>query len=581
MWTQRLVFALVAAALLAVGGRLFQVELAKGATLRTQARQQQTICTIIPAQRGEILDSRGRVLAGTKRIASVFVDSMLLDDIPYAAASIAPTLGLTARQLEALIRERPEDRHVWVRRGLDDDALREFQEVRRQRSLDAFGIAQEFERVYPYGRAAAQVIGFVGTDGGGAGVEQQHEKDLRGHDGAREATVDVRRRRLASRPDEYQPPRDGASVVLTIDVFLQQRMEERLKAAVEQFKAQWGAAVLMDPATGEVLAMASYPDFDLARPIPPEASGAKLDEARERTRNRAVADAFEPGSIFKPFIAAAALDANLTRLDDVVAINGPARSFGGRVINDTHAYGTLTQHEVISKSSNIGMALLGMRLGNERLHRFVREFGFGDRTGVGLPGEHAGLVQDFSRWGSFSAQSIPIGQEIAATSIQIVTAFSALCNDGLLVRPRIVRGVVAPDGAVLADNSQPIVLRRILSPDVTREFRMRALVETVKSGTGTKAASAFYQVFGKTGTAQIARQRQHGRGYIDNAYVGSFVGGAPALHPRAAVIVSLYRPSSGQYYGGTVAAPAAGEILGDALQYMRVPPDLEPELVTH
>ncbi len=580
MWIERSVFAIAALLLLTVGGRLAHLEVAKGATLRAQAEQQQTIRNKITAQRGEILDSRGRVLAGTKRLASVFVDCVMIEDIPYAAASIAPTLGLQAKDVEKLIRERPSDRHVWVKRGMSEEDLHEFQEVRRQRNLGAFGIEYEFERLYPYGRTAAQVLGFVGTDGGGAGVEQEYEKQLRGHDGFRQATVDVRRRRLASSPEDYQPPKDGASVVLTIDVYLQQRVEERLKAAVEQFKAQWGAAVLMDPNTGEVLAMASYPDFDPAQPIPVGAKGAELDRARELTRNRAIADAYEPGSIFKPFIAAPAFDAGLARLDEVFAINGPARDFGGRIINDTHPYGTLTLHEVISKSSNIGMAMLGSRLGNTRLHQFVREFGFGDRTGVNLPGEHTGLVQDFSRWGPFSTNSIPIGQEIGVTPIQIVTAFSALCNGGTLMRPRVVRGVVATDGAVEYDNSRPIALRRILGEEATREFRLRALVETVKSGTGTKAANAFYQVFGKTGTAQIARAAHTGRGYIDHAYVGSFVGGAPASNPQAAVIVSLYRPSSGQYYGGTVSAPAAGEILGDALQYMRVPSDIDADVAS-
>jgi cell division protein FtsI/penicillin-binding protein 2 len=213
----------------------------------------------------------------------------------------------------------------------------------------------------------------------------------------------------------------------------------------------------------------------------------------------------------------------------------------------------------------------------ERLHRFVRSFGFGDITGVGLPGEHTGMVQDFSRWNpSFSPQSIPIGQEIAITPIQIVTAFSVFCNGGVLLRPRVVRGIIGPDGATLADYSRPIAVRRVLEEATAEMFRQRALVETVTDGTGKSAKLDEYQVFGKTGTAQVARPGGHG--YLPGKYVGSFVGGAPSDNPRAVVLVSIYKPSKEGYYGGTVAAPAVKEILAETLVYMQVPPELAAEV---
>jgi cell division protein FtsI/penicillin-binding protein 2 len=205
------------------------------------------------------------------------------------------------------------------------------------------------------------------------------------------------------------------------------------------------------------------------------------------------------------------------------------------------------------------------------MHRYERQFGFGDPTGLTLPGEHGGLVHSLSKWGRYSTQSVPIGQEISITPIQMAAAFSVFASDGLLYQPRIVRGVIGADGQSIQDRSQPIVVRRVLDAHVAREFRLRALVETVRSGTGKRAAIADYQVFGKTGTAQIARS--DGRGYIPGAYIGSFVGGAPAGQPRAVVLVSLYRPSGGRYYGGTVAAPAVGAILADTLAYLRVPPE--------
>jgi cell division protein FtsI/penicillin-binding protein 2 len=226
---------------------------------------------------------------------------------------------------------------------------------------------------------------------------------------------------------------------------------------------------------------------------------------------------------------------------------------------------------VISKSSNIGMGMVGERCGNERLHEFVRRFGFGAATGIRLPGEHAGLVQSFPRWTSYSTQSVPIGQEIAATQIQLVTAFSVFCNDGILYRPRIVRGVISETGETTEDNSTPVAVRRVLPSALVREFQERALVEVVNDGTGKRAQLEGYQVFGKTGTAQVAQP--DGRGYLSDEHVGSFVGGAPAGNPRVVVLVSIYRPSGRKYYGGTVAAPTVREIIADTLEYMQVPPD--------
>jgi cell division protein FtsI/penicillin-binding protein 2 len=561
---------LVALLLAGGAGRLSYIEHSRGAQLRARAERQHTATLRIPAQRGDILDTRGRALAGTLWRPSLFVDASLVEDPRFAAYSIAPVLGLNAAQLEDLLITKRDDRFIWIKRGLSDEELREFEKVRRARRLEAFVIQQGPERVYPNEHTAAQVIGFVGAEQVGlAGIEQAYQTWLTGEDGFRRSTVDSQRRRLQSAPDSYRTPRDGHSVILTIDAHLQQRTENHLRAAVERFKAKWGAAVLMDPNSGEVLAMASFPDFNPASPFPPDATEQQREACQEHIRNRAISDSYEPGSIYKPFIVAPALEDRLARLDEMVAINGPTRQFGPRIIHDTHAYGTLSLWEVISKSSNIGMGLLGGRLGNERLHRYVRSWGFGDPTGIGLPGEHDGIVRDFSRWGPYSTQSIPIGQELSVTPIQVVTAFSVLCNDGVLYRPRIVRGIVDAEGETILDASQPVAIRRVLSPETARDIRHRALAQTVISGTGQKAALDDWQVFGKTGTAQIARP--NGKGYLPGAYVGSFVGGAPLGQPRVAVVVSLYHTGGREYYGGTVAAPAAGDIIAEALEYMQVP----------
>jgi cell division protein FtsI (penicillin-binding protein 3) len=562
-----------AAVLLAAGAyRLVQIQRTEGRQLRQKAARQHTAAWTIPAQRGDILDCRGRVLAGSVRRPSVFMDPTLIDDPRSAAKSVAPALGLRPAELERLILEKKDRAFVWVKRGLSDDELSAFNRVRRAERLRAFVVRYEPTRVYPYGRLAAQVLGFVGTDQVAlAGIEQSFDDALSGIDGHARSTVDARRRQVWSEAEAYLPPRDGGSVVLTIDAHVQQRAEYHLRNAVEAFKPQWATAVVMDPQSGEVLAMATLPDFDPAQPIPPGLGEGERSAAQERLRNRAISDSYEPGSVFKPFVAGPAVDAGLTHMDEMFAVNGPTRRFGARTIHDTHAYGTLPLHKVISKSSNIGMGLLGARCRNERLCEFVRRFGFGEPTGIRLPGEHSGLVQDLSRWTSYSTQSVPIGQEVAITPIQIATAFSVFCNDGILYRPRIVRGVISAAGETVEDASRPIAVRRVLAPEVAREFRRRALVEVVTDGTGKRAQIADYQVFGKTGTAQVARR--DGGGYIAGAFVSSFVGGAPAESPRVVVLVSLYRPSRDSYYGGTVAAPTAAAIIADTLAYMRLPPD--------
>ncbi len=576
-------------------GRLAYIELTEGHDLRARAERQHRATRTIPARRGEILDTRGRVLAGTVRHPSVFVDPGLVDNARFAAYSVAPVLGLNAADLEQRLLQEQGDgsRFAWLKHRISPAELEAFEKVIAVRRLRAFDVQYEPTRVYPQGKVAPHVLGFVGVDRrsssgdespyedlcGREGVEAAYDDVLAGVPGRRTLTVDVGRRAVRAPADTFRPAVDGGTLVLTIDAYIQQVAQKVLGETVRKFGADWGAAIVFDPWSGEVLAMATIPDYDPAEPVPPdfaELSDAKQQVIRERWRNRAVTDSFEPGSVFKPFVASCALDEGIVRIDEVFAINGPVHDFGRRTIRDTHPYGSLALHEIISKSSNIGMGLVGARCGMERLNRFVRSFGFGDITGVGLPGEHTGMVQDFSRWNpSFSPQSIPIGQEIAITPIQIAAAFSVFCNGGVLLRPRIVRGIIGPDGETLADYSRPIAVRRVLDEGMADMFRMRALVETVTDGTGKSAKLDDYQVFGKTGTAQIARSGAHG--YLPGKYVGSFVGGAPSDNPRAVVVVSIYKPSKEGYYGGVVAAPAVKEILAETLAYMQVPPELSAD----
>jgi cell division protein FtsI/penicillin-binding protein 2 len=555
--------------------RLVYLEVTQGPALRERAQAQQTVTVTIAGDRGEILDARGRVLAGTVRKPSVFADPSLIADIRYAAFSVAPVLGMSPAALEALLRDPPQARFVWLKRRVSEEEVAALERVVEARRLAGFRVREEPTRVYPQGHIAPHVIGFVGIDQQGlAGVEQAYDAQLEGGTLEREVTVDVGRRRVYGADDGYDHSVDGATVVLTIDAHIQALTQEALAAAVAKHGSEWGAAVVMDPQTGEVLAMTVVPDFDPASAIPETYNTMSEDErevVKARWRNRAIADSYEPGSIFKPFIASQALGDGVVQLDEVFEIGGRARSFGARTIHDVHGYDALPVYQIISKSSNIGMGLIGARCGNERLHAYVRAWGFGQVTGIGLPGEHTGQVNQLRSWTSFSTQSIPIGQEIAVTPIQVVTAFSAFCNGGWLLQPRIVRGVVGSDGQTQLDASAPIRVRRVLDPLVAEQFRFRALVETVNDGTGRRAQLDDWQAFGKTGTAQIALP--NGGGYIPNTYVGSFVGGAPADVPRVVAIASIYKPTNDGYYGGVVAAPVVKEILAGTLAYLRVPPE--------
>lgn len=563
-------FGIVAALTLLVGaGRLAQLERDEGPALRAEARKSSTVEVAIQAQRGGILDTMGRVLAGSVRRPSVFVDPAFVSDVRQAAHIVAPVLGMDAGELERMLTENRTRRFMWVKRFISDKQHAALEALRKIKPLRGFVIRHEPRRIYPDGRLAAHVIGFVDAEQiGRAGIEQWFNGRLEGKAGKRVVTVDRARNRIEPRRDAYRAPHDGDSILLTIDAYIQGRAELRVKEAVAKFDAHWGTAVVMDPHTGEILACVSYPDFDPARPIPPGLSSAEHEAARARLMNRAVAGAYEPGSVFKPFVASCAVDEGFSQYDEIYEVNGPAHAFGRRIIHDDHTWSRLTLEEVISKSSNIGMGMLADRLGNRRLYDYVQRFGFGSATGVRLPAEAQGTLHPLSRWTSYSTQSIPIGQEIAVTSVQLISAFSVFCNGGMLYRARVVRGVIDAEGRVVVDYSEPIAVRRVLSERAAREIRLGPLVQVVTCGTGRgRVELEEYQVLGKTGTAQLAYP--HKRGYIPGRYFSSFIGAAPSDNPRVVVLVSLYYTKS---YGGSGSGPAAAKILSETLKYLRVPP---------
>ncbi len=530
-----------------------------------------------------IVDAQGRVMATSVERPSVFADPAVIPRVrlvldpnvvrpekiiaepqvvksyEVVARELGRVLGLDARVLADELLCRAGRRFFWVKRKVSEEEARAV----RSLNLRGVGIIYESERRYPMNKRFAHGLGFVDPQGRAlAGLELRFDEALRGREGRRTVVTDVRRRAIYTSKEGYAAPEDGSHLALTIDAAIQAAAEEALAGAVEQFQAQAGSVIVMSPQTGEVLALANVPTFDLN-------DYANYPESARC--NVAIQAPFEPGSTFKPIVAAAALAEKVTWPGERIFCHHGLYKAGRRRLHDHHPFGTLTFEQVVVKSSNIGMAILGQRLGNERLHAYIRRFGFGRPTGVELPGEDGGIVLPLRRWTSYSTTSLPMGQELAVTQIQLAAAFSAIVNDGVLLRPRVVRGVIGADGSVKEDRSKPAVVGRVLSEATASKMAEDILVRVVEEGTGRRAKLAGYRVSGKTGTAQIARRG--GGGYEPDAYVSSFVGAAPAGDPEVLVYLMVIRPVKRLgYYGGTVAAPAVREILIKTLGYLGVPP---------
>ena len=541
-----------------LGGWLAYIQVVVPEPLARRAAKQMHMQMPIRAMRGSILDAQLRILATSVEVESVFADPFVISNPADAAAKAAPVLGMDPDVLYRLFTEDPKRRFVWLARRVSPELA---EAVRRLR-VYGIGLAAEGERHYPYGTLAAHVLGFVGQEEQGLeGVERLFDERLRGRDGRAYVLADGRRRPIWSEPDQFVPAEDGQHLVLTIDAVLQSVAEEAVAEACEKFRAASATAIVMDPRTGAILAMANVPTYD------PNRYDAYPADAR---RNRAVTDPSPPGSTGKPFIAAVALERGVVRLGEVLYCEDGFWA-AERLHDAGHRYGNLAFEDIVIKSSNIGMAKLGKRLGNERLYEALMGFGFGRRTGVWLAGESAGRVYPLARWTRYSTTRIPFGQEFSATPLQLVTAFAAIANQGRLVRPQIVRGALDGCGEVVADLAKPQVVGQALRPETARTMIEKVLVGVVERGTGTACQVEGYRVFGKTGTAQKIDPET---GAVSHTrFIGSFLAGAPAENPRVVVLVAVNEPDrSLGYYGGTVAAPAAKKILAEALPYLGVAP---------
>ncbi|MEN6308011.1 MAG: penicillin-binding protein 2, partial [Anaerohalosphaeraceae bacterium] len=478
------------------------------------------------------------------------------EDVKETAMVLQDILHLPGPEICRLVYESKNQGYVKIQTGID---LAQREAISKAK-LTGVGIQSQWRRYYPMGTLTSHIVGFAGQDGKGlAGLELKYEGILKGTDGKEVVLVDVDRSPIGYRPDLYTPPMHGQNIILTIDSTIQQFVRAALLDKMKEYEAESAIGIMMDPTTGAILAMVSLPDFD-----PDRFNTEKADHLK----NRILTDPYEPGSIIKPIVSAIALDSGAIGYREVFYCEdgywGKYRigEFGN------HRYGNFTVREILIESSNVGMAKIGLKMGQKRLYEGLKLFGFGKKTEIDLPGEDPGLLYPVSKWSGYSVTRIPFGHEILVNAIQMLRGYAVLANGGSLVTPHVVKAVVDSQGNITKLHEPAGNTGFIIKPEVAHWIVRNALTGVVNEGTGDKAALEGIQVWGKTGTANIALPTG---GYDTSNYVASFIGGAPAVDPKVVVMVSIRKPNRALnkgYSGGRVAAPVVGEILKKTMPYL-------------
>ncbi|HEX9700316.1 MAG TPA: penicillin-binding protein 2 [Acidobacteriota bacterium] len=541
-------------------GRLVHLQVVLHDDLVARARDQQQSLATIPALRGNILSRDGRLLASSIDEQSIYVHPHLLDDRNAAAALLAPPLQMPVGEVQRLL--APQRTFVYLRKQAPPEIADEvFAVVRANRLHLAVGMEPASRRYYPNRQLAAHVLGFVTDDQRGvAGIEYKFDEVIRGQDGRWLTLKDGGNKPIDPDGLFREDPTPGHELTLTIDSVIQAAAEASLEQAVRERHADGASAVVMDPRSGAVLALASYPTFD------PNVKGATRIELS--AANSAVNHAYEPGSTFKIFTAAAGLREGLVMENELIDCQGGALRVANHVYHDWRSgFGVMPFSQVIANSSNVGTIKVGLRLPPERFHRWLEGFGFGAPTGIDLPGEAPGLLRPTARWSSLSQSSMIIGQEIGVTPLQLATGVAAIANGGLLMEPYVVASIRDAGGEVTFAR-QPRVRHRILD-EATAQRVMAILEGVIAPGTPIARAAGIpgYRLAGKTGTAQ-----KIGPDGTYSQYMSSFVGILPASAPELVVLVVIDAPRKG-YYGSEVGAPAFREIAETAVRVLRLAPD--------
>ena len=564
-WNSRIRCALVCLAFTALFSafsfRLVYLQMIKHDEYAGLAAEKHVYKQAIYAERGAILDANNEVLAHNTPVETVVADATHLNNrealIPLLRDALEIPAGELAEKLEG------DRRYIVLKREVPVAVATALREKLRAQNLRGIYFERDSTRIYPNGTMLCHVIGFTDFDHRGIqGVESSMEEYLHGQDGYRFIEHNRAGQEMVLYRGQERTPRNGYQVHLTIDLNLQNIVENEIDAAMREYTPQKATIILMRPQTGEILAMANRPAFDLN-----ERSEAKP----EQMKNRAIIDMMEPGSTFKIVAAAAALNEHKVRPDTTIFCENGIWNFGGRPLHDHKAYGELSVQDILAKSSNIGAAKLAISVGEQKFYEYIRRFGFGERTGIELPGEISGVIRPPQSWSKISITRIPMGHEVGVTPLQMTVAMATIANGGKLVTPRIVKSITSEDGKTVSTFS-PVVLRQVISPETARQIgnALRGVVSD--RGTAAAAAVPGFTISGKTGTAQKVNPRG---GYEQGKYVVSFTGYLPSDHPEFVGLVVLddaHTTKPELNYGGLVAGPIFSHIAEKAARYL----DLQP-----
>ncbi len=536
--------------------KAIDVQCFKGEWLTQKAIKQFKKSFTVKGKRGAILDSSGMELAVSLESQSVAVNPTKIENKQEVAELLSKILKLNRRSLFKKISS--DSSFVWVKRKITSE------EEEKVKKIDHKGVffIPEYKRFYPNRTLAAQLIGFSGLDGTGLeGLEYKYNTLLNGADTSVTVIKDALGRRLHTF-DNKKIENHGNSIKLTLDSRVQYVAEKALRESAEKFDAESGMAVAMNPSTGEILALAHYPEFDPNKPV--------KRSKRFMLRNRAITDPFEPGSTMKVFLASTAIDTGISTSESKFYCENGSYKIGKNTVTDTHPHEWLTLQQVVQSSSNIGAVKISEETGKEVLYKSLRKFGFGYKTRVDFPGETSGILSNYRGWADIDAGNIAFGQGIAVSAIQLITAVSSIANGGKLMRPYIVSEVLNAEGKIIR-KTKPTVVRDSISKKTADDIKDIMATVVADGGTGKKAALSGYKVCGKTGTAQ---KLESDGTYSRKKYIASFLGFAPLENPKIAVLVVIDEPKQ-QYYGSQVAAPAFKRITLATLNYLKVLPTNE------
>jgi cell division protein FtsI/penicillin-binding protein 2 len=539
--------------------RLIDLQIAKHEEYTALAAEKHVHKQVIYARRGIIRDVHNEPLAENVPVKTVVADASHMRDPVAVAKAIADQLKMDPQELADKL--KTGRRYIVLKREVSEAAANQIKEALRIANLGGIFFEQDFVRTYPNGPLLSQVVGFVDHEHKGAlGIERTMQDFLQGANGFRYIEQDRTGKELVPYRGLESAAKDGCDVTLAIDLGLQNIVENELDRAMAEYKPKGAIAIMVRPQTGEIMAMASRPTFDLNDP-------GEADP--DQTKNRAVVYMVEPGSVFKIVPVSAALNEKLVTPETTIFCENGHFMYGGRLLRDAEPQGVLTVHGVLQHSSNIGAAKLGLQLGENRLYDYARRFGFGQKTGIALTGEISGLLSPPQHWSKLEITRIPMGQSVAVTPLQMVMAMACVANNGKLMKPMIVSQITDPTGRVVATFS-PEVERQVVTPETCRKV-IPALQDVVAAGTAKSAVVPGFKVAGKTGTAQKIDPKG---GYMSGHYVSSFIGFLPADDPKFVLLVTLDDPTvKGELaFGGKTAAPVFSQIAVRAVNSM----DLRP-----